>query len=48
MSTLAEIQEAITKLPKPERNALSAWLNPQDQPALDAKDNPEAAVRVGK
>jgi hypothetical protein len=38
MSTLAEIQEAITKLPIPERNALAAWLNSQAPSALDAED----------
>jgi hypothetical protein len=38
MSTLAEIQEAIIRLPQEERLALSAWLDSQDQPALSPQD----------
>ena len=38
MSTLAEIQEAIIRLPEQERSALSVWLDSQSTPALGAQD----------
>ena len=36
MSTLMEIQDAVTNLPAEEKNALSLWLNSQAAPALSA------------
>ena len=38
MSTLPEIQEAITRLPEEERRALSAWLDSQNPKALSPGD----------
>jgi predicted transcriptional regulator len=38
MSTLAEIQDAISKLPKEEKNALSLWLNSQTGTDLTPAD----------
>lgn len=38
MSTLVEIQEAITKLPEEERNALSLWLDSQAGPQMSARE----------
>jgi len=38
MSTLAEIQEAITRLPEEERRALSSWLDSQNLRALSHQD----------
>jgi len=38
MSTLAEIQEAITHLGKDEKAALSLWLESQSAPAMTAVD----------
>jgi hypothetical protein len=32
MSTIAEIQEAIEKLPANEKSALAAWLQSQEEP----------------
>ncbi|HEU0011979.1 MAG TPA: hypothetical protein VFT34_19350 [Verrucomicrobiae bacterium] len=38
MSTLAEIQEAITKLGHDEKSALSLWLESRTVPAMTASD----------
>ena len=38
MSTLAEIQDAISKLPKEEKDALSVWLSSQSAPDLNPAD----------
>ena len=38
MSRLAEIQDAITRLPEQEKNALSLWLNSQTGEQLDPRD----------
>lgn len=38
MSTLAEIQQAITKLGDDEKSALSLWLQLQTAPTLTARD----------
>ena len=38
ISTLAEIQEAVTGLPADEKKALSLWLNSQTAPELSAAD----------
>jgi predicted transcriptional regulator len=42
MSTLAEIQEAISHLPAKEKSALAAWLQSQEEPILSADE--EAAL----
>ena len=36
MSTLVEIQDAVTRLPGSERKALQLWLNSQSEPELTA------------
>jgi hypothetical protein len=36
MSTLAEIQDAVARLPGGEREALQLWLNSQSEPELTA------------
>ncbi len=38
MSTLAEIQDAVTRLDNEEKKALSLWLNSQTEPELNAKE----------
>ena len=38
MSTLAEIQEAVTGLRADEKKALSVWLNSQTAPELNPED----------
>jgi len=38
MSTLVEIQEAITRLGNDEKTALSLWLESQTAPAINARD----------
>jgi hypothetical protein len=38
MSTLAEIQEAVTQLPGKERKALQVWLNSQAEPEMSAQE----------
>ena len=42
MSTLAEIQQAIEKLPAKEKSALAAWLESQEQPIMSERE--EAAL----
>ena len=38
MSTLAEIQDAVTKLEDDEKQALSLWLDSQTAPALSLRE----------
>ena len=38
MSTLVEIQDAVTRLPGSERKALQLWLNSQVEPELSAQE----------
>jgi hypothetical protein len=38
MSTLLEIQEAVSHLPDNERQALQLWLNSQSEPELTAEE----------
>jgi hypothetical protein len=38
MSTLVEIQDAVTHLPRREREALQLWLNSQNEPLLTAQE----------
>jgi hypothetical protein len=38
MSTLAEIQDAVAKLPANERKALLTWLASTDEPEISAED----------
>ena len=38
MSTLAEIQDAVARLPRAERKALQVWLNSQAEPEMSAEE----------
>ena len=38
MSTLAEIQDAVARLPSKERKALQIWLNSQAEPEMTAQE----------
>lgn len=38
MTTLAEIQDAVAQLPRPERKALQIWLNSQAEPEMSAEE----------
>lgn len=42
MSTISEIQEAISRLPASEKSALSAWLQSQEEPVMSEAE--EAAL----
>jgi hypothetical protein len=42
MSTLIEIQEAVARLPKREKEALQLWLNSQTEPEM----NPQQEERL--
>jgi predicted transcriptional regulator len=42
MSTIAEIQQAIERLPRNEKSALSAWLQSQEEPVMSQAE--EAAL----
>ncbi len=48
MSTIAEIQEAIGKLPAKEKSALSAWLQSQDEPVLSKSEEATLLARLDK
>lgn len=48
MSTIAEIQEAIGKLPAKEKSALSAWLQSQDEPVLSKSEEAALLARLDK
>jgi hypothetical protein len=42
MSTVAELQQRISELPKADRNALAEWMESQDEPSMSAEE--EAAL----
>lgn len=44
MSSLSEIQDAITRLPSEEKRALQLWLNSQVEPEMTA-DEEQALLR---
>ena len=48
MSTIAEIQEAIGKLPAKEKSALSAWLQSQDELVLSKNEEAALLARLDK
>ena len=48
MSTLVEIQEAISELPTDERQALAVWLASQTAPVLDAKEEHKLLQSLGQ
>ena len=48
MSTVAEIQEAIQKLPSKEKSALTAWLESQAEPVMSAQEESALLARLDK
>jgi hypothetical protein len=46
MSTMAEIQEAISELPAKEKSALAAWLQSQEEPFLSEKEEAALLARL--
>ena len=48
MSTITEIQEAIGRLPKKEKSALSAWLQSQDELVLSQQEEAVLLARLDR
>jgi hypothetical protein len=48
MSTIKEIQAAISRLPEKEKSALSAWLQSQDEPVLSRSEEAALLARLDK
>jgi hypothetical protein len=48
MSTIAQIQEAIEKLPANEKSALSAWLQSQEEPIISEAEEKALLARLDK
>jgi hypothetical protein len=48
MSTLAEIQEAVTKLRDDEKTALSLWLNSQAAPPMSIQEEQQLLHSLDK
>ena len=48
MSTIAEIQEAIEKLPANEKSALAAWLQSQEEPIISKAEEKPLLARLDK
>jgi hypothetical protein len=48
MSTIAEIQEAIEKLPPNEKSALASWLQSQEEPIMSAAEEKALLARLDK
>ena len=48
MSTIAEIQEAIQKLPADEKSALAAWLQSQEEPIISEVEEKALLTRLDK
>jgi hypothetical protein len=48
MSTIAEIQEAIQKLPANEKSALAAWLQSQEEPIISEVEEKVLLTRLDK
>ena len=48
MSTIAEIQEAIEKLPANEKSALTAWLQSQEEPIISEAEEKALLARLDK
>jgi hypothetical protein len=48
MSTIAEIQEAIEKLPANEKSALAVWLQSQEEPIISEAEERALLARLDK
>jgi hypothetical protein len=48
MATIAEIQEAIEKLPANEKSALAAWLQSQEEPIISEAEEKALLARLDK
>jgi hypothetical protein len=48
MSTIAEIQEAIEKLPANEKSALAVWLQSQEEPIISEVEEKALLARLDK
>ena len=48
MSTIAEMQEAIEKLPASEKSALATWLQSQEEPIMSAAEEKALLARLDK
>ena len=48
MSTIAEIQEAIQKLPANEKSALAVWLQSQEEPMISEAEEKALLARLDK
>jgi hypothetical protein len=48
VSTIAQIQEAIEKLPANEKLALAAWLQSQDEPIISEAEETALLARLDK
>ena len=48
MSTMTQIQEAISRLPANEKSALAAWLQSQKEPVLSESEETALLARLDK
>jgi hypothetical protein len=48
MSTIAEIQEAIEKLPANEKSAIAAWLQSQEEPIISEAEEKALLARLDR
>ena len=48
MATIAEIQEAIEKLPANEKSAIAAWLQSQEEPIISEAEEKALLARLDK
>ena len=48
MSTIAQIQEAIEKLPANEKSALAVWLQSQEEPIISEAEETALLARLDK
>jgi hypothetical protein len=48
MSTIAEIQEAIEKLPANEKSVIAAWLQSQEEPIISEAEEKTLLARLDR
>jgi len=48
MSTMTQIQEAISRLPANEKSALAAWLQSQEEPIMSQEEEAALLARLDK
>jgi hypothetical protein len=48
MSTMTQIQEAISRLPANEKSALAAWLQSQEEPIMSREEEAALLARLDK